>query len=136
MSGRASREKGARAERELANLLAEHLPLEIRRNLIQYQTGGMDLSGLPWSIEVKRHETLSIPAWWRQTVTQSIGGDPPVLAYRPSRKPWRFVVPAYLLLPHFFESDDLEHTIETGLNVFIHLTRLRLAAGGNSGGTH
>lgn len=136
MSGRANREKGARAERELANLLAEHLPLEIRRNLVQYQTGGVDLTGLPWSIEVKRHETLSIPSWWRQACEQATSGLPPILAYRPSRKPWRFLVPAYLFLPHFAESVELEHTIETGINVFIHLTRLRLAEGTNNVGAN
>jgi len=127
VSGRSSRTKGANAERELARLLMEQLPLEIRRNLVQYQAGGVDLTGLPWSLEVKRHEKLSLGTWWNQATAQANASEPPALAYRLSRRPWRFVVPAYLVLPHFAESLELEHTIETTLNVFCHLTRLRLA---------
>lgn len=135
MTGRASREKGARAERELANLLAENLSLEIRRNLIQYQSGGFDLTGLPWALEVKRCETLNIKGWWTQACQQSEAGPEadklPALAYRRSRQPWRFVVPAHVCIAHYWPSVEIDHTIETGINVFVHLTRLRLAEGVN-----
>ena len=127
--GKASREKGARGERELATILAKHLNLEIRRNLVQYQTGGIDLTGLPWSIEVKRCETLKINAFWQQAVAQVKDNDPPpVLAYRTSRKPWRFILPTGVLVPHYPWSFDLDDTLNMPLKTFIYATRLRLAA--------
>ena len=92
--GRMSREKGAKAERELASLLCEHLG-DVTRNLAQTRDGGHDLIGVgPFAVEVKRRERLDIAGWWRQACGQANeSGLVPALAYRQSRKPWRFVVP-------------------------------------------
>jgi hypothetical protein len=46
------------------------------------------------AIEVKRQERLEIKSWWKQACHQARPGNHiPVLAYRQSRQPWRFVMP-------------------------------------------
>lgn len=62
----------------------------LERNLSQTRAGGADsLSVRGWAIEVKRHERLSRPAWWRQAVKQARDtGRRAMLAYRRSREPW------------------------------------------------
>ena len=75
--GAASRNKGARGEREAAKLLLGWLAeagidADIHRNADQTRSGGFDLVGLPWlAVEVKRAETLRQGDWWRQTVAQA-----------------------------------------------------------------
>lgn len=49
-----SRRKGAEGER-----LADHLGVEITRNLLQSRQGGHDLSGLPVALEAKRYSTTT-----------------------------------------------------------------------------
>lgn len=103
MAGNMSRGKGQRGEREAATVFAEwSLPvcdymgeagIELKRNLMQSRQGGYDLVGLDWlALEVKRHETLSVGAWWTQTLKQAGPGQIPVLMYRQNRTPWRFRV--------------------------------------------
>lgn len=121
--GRMQRSKGARGERELANLLAEHLGTEISRNLLQTRQGGHDLDGLPFALEVKRHEQLSLNAWWEQATAQAeSAGLPPALAYRQSRKPWRFILPLSSLCP----SCTGDHTAELNLEAFCLIVREQL----------
>lgn len=96
MSGRRSRNKGARGEREFLALLGEQLGEMLTRNLQQTREGGADcLCVKGWAIEVKRCEALSRPAWWRQAVKQAERlGVEPMLAYRRNREPWTvWVVP-------------------------------------------
>ena len=92
--GRKQRNKGASGERELAKLLSERLGAEVSRNLLQSREGGHDLNGIKgWALEVKRQETLSINTWWGQTLRQADSAEAkPVLAYRQSRQPWKFIV--------------------------------------------
>ncbi len=92
--GKASRAKGAAAERELLKLLGAELGQLLTRNLQQSREGGADcICVRGWAIEVKRQERLSRPAWWRQACEQADRlGVRPMLAYRRSREPWRFVV--------------------------------------------
>lgn len=94
MTGRGRRSKGAAAERELARLLSDHLGASIIRNLEQTRSGGADLLGVgAFALEVKRQESLSLGAWWQQACDQAQrAGMKPALAYRQSRRPWRFVV--------------------------------------------
>lgn len=101
MAGKMSRNKGARGEREAIALLATWLMEvtpdrcpELKRNLMQSREGGHDLVGLDWlAIEVKRHETLQISGWWRQTVDQAQKQNAlPFLMYRQNRTAWRFRV--------------------------------------------
>lgn len=96
--------KGAIGERELASLLTlwgteVGMGLALQRNLDQVRDGGHDLTGLEdWglAVECKRHETLSINAWWGQAVRQGVKAKAiPVLAYRQNRKPWKFRIRAW-----------------------------------------
>ena len=94
--GKSSRDKGARAEREFANIMRDELgdDVVIERRLEQTRDAGHDLSGLdPFAVEVKRCETLAIPKWWRQTTKQAeAASQRPALAYRQNGKPWRIMV--------------------------------------------
>ena len=91
--GKASRQKGQRGEREVCQILAEHLGGEFKRNLMQTQEGGFDVLGLDeYAIEVKFQEKLQIEKWWEQTVEQAEDRIP-VLFFRRSREEWRVVVP-------------------------------------------
>lgn len=89
--GAMSRNKGARAEREVLRLLGNELGQLLERNLTQSRAGGADcLCVKGWAIEVKRVEALSRPTWWAQAVAQARReGVEPMLLYRRSREPWR-----------------------------------------------
>jgi len=96
MSGKRSRNKGASGEREFLRLLGDELGEMLTRNLSQTREGGADcLCVKGWAIEVKRCESLSRRAWWRQACEQAERlGVEPMLAYRRNREPWRvWVVP-------------------------------------------
>lgn len=93
--GASQRRKGATGERELRNMLADFLGVDVQRNLQQTRDGGHDLLGIgPFALEVKRCEQLNLGTWWAQACDQAEqSGLVPALAYRQSRQPWRFVVP-------------------------------------------
>lgn len=114
--GRMQRNKGATAERELCRLLSEHLGTGVVRNLEQSRSGGHDLNGVgPFALEVKRQESLSLSAWWRQAVMQAERcGLRPALAFRQNRRPWRFLVRLQDINPCL----NGEHTAETDLEGF------------------
>lgn len=85
------RNKGARAEREVLRLLGDLLGVELQRNLQQTREGGADcLQVWGFAIEIKRQESLSRPAWWKQAREQAdrAAGEP-MLLYRRSREKWR-----------------------------------------------
>lgn len=90
-----SRTKGANGERELCHLLGDHLGAEVQRNLEQCRNGGTDVLFLDtWAIQCKRQQTIRLASWWNQACLEADGhGLIPVLAYRPNRHPWRFVLP-------------------------------------------
>lgn len=113
------RDKGGRGERELAKLLAERLGVKVTRNLLQTREGGYDLDGIDgWALEVKRQENLAINSWWKQTLEQAKGSKP-VLAYRQSRKPWRFIV----RLCDVCEDMQGDYTAELCIEGFCQLVR-------------
>lgn len=103
MSGKMSRNKGQRGEREFIGILQRVIDevfgegvYELKRNLFQTREGGYDVTGLPEqydliAFEVKFQETLNIESWWKQTVEQA-GDKAPVLAFRQSRKKWRIMI--------------------------------------------
>lgn len=100
-----SRAKGANGERELAALLTAwarevDVSLSLARNLEQTREGGYDLSGLELyglAVECKRVETLSIDAWWKQTVRQARNSNLiPILGFRQNRKPWQFKLESWV----------------------------------------
>ncbi len=86
-----SRNKGARAERELFHLLSDRLGFLVTRNLSQTRDAGCDsLSVQGFTIECKRVETAFQSAWMRQAIGATHSGhEIPVVFYRQSRHPWR-----------------------------------------------
>ncbi len=109
MSGKASRNKGAAFEREVARMIHDHLGIDVRRNLTQYQEKGHgDLVG--WDgvlIECKRHASATrsqVDAWWQETLQEAEQAQAcPVLIYKADRQPVRVVLRA----------SDLMETITT-----------------------
>ena len=95
MTGKTSRNKGKKGEREFLNLLGELLGRNLDRNLDQWNRGGCDCVSVEnWAIEVKRCEALALGQWWEQATEQAQAlKRQPALAYRRNRKPWRVVVP-------------------------------------------
>lgn len=94
MSGRTSRNKGQRGEREFFARMNEFLPENLRmaRTLDQTRDGGSDGHTDLFAIEVKRCETLSLPKWLAQARAQASNGQTPVLAYRQNRGDWNILV--------------------------------------------
>lgn len=93
--GKTSREKGRKAEGEVARLFRDHLGIEVRRILNQYREVGLgDLEG--WDgvlVEVKRYARVTpglIASWWTETLNEAGEGDAPILAYRGDGQAWTF----------------------------------------------
>lgn len=94
---KASRDKGARGEREVVDLF-EAAGLKAYRSAA-LQAGDVegaadvtvrDFPGL--HVEVKRCERYELPAWERQA-DEAAGDDTPIVFYRRNGEPWRAVVP-------------------------------------------
>ena len=88
--GRSSRQKGARGEREFRDLLRRYgfacdRDGSERGDLIH------DVPGIHF--EVKRRETLALPAWIRQAEGDA-GDKVPVIAWRKNGQLWRVDAPA------------------------------------------
>lgn len=84
-----SRAKGARGERELANLLKEY-GYECRRGQqFSGANGDADVVGLPnVHIECKRVEKLNIEKAMAQSSRDARDGEVPVVMHRKDRHPW------------------------------------------------
>jgi len=126
--GKMQRNKGAQGERELFSLLSDGLGLNITRNLVQTRSGGADTMDIPgFAIEVKRQEALKINEWWEQTLMQAADRIP-VLAYRQSRQPWRFLIALYDINPEWFPYRDREaiHCATLTIQGFIAFARRRV----------
>tara|TARA_R100001443_G_scaffold80288_1_gene87402 strand:+ start:678 stop:1019 length:342 start_codon:yes stop_codon:yes gene_type:complete len=107
-----SRTKGAAGEREVINILKQHLPgTTIERNLMQTAKGGYDfLLFNKYACEVKRYAKGKnyLTAWWDQAARQASDvGMQPVLFYRFDRKPWRVVTQSR-------EFDSIEQFLAVG----------------------
>lgn len=98
--GASQRNKGKAAEVEVYHWLNETVATVVghgkwfQRNQNQTASSGSDLSNpFRLSVEIKRHETLSINQWWAQCVKSAkMEHGIPVLIYRQSRQPWRAVI--------------------------------------------
>lgn len=88
------RRKGAAAELEVVKLLRE-FGVQCDRtvhNSGMYLRG--DLTGVTgYHVEVKRHETLRVPAWIRQAEDEAPEGVVPVVCFRQSRQDWYATLP-------------------------------------------
>jgi Holliday junction resolvase len=87
------RRKGAAGEREAAAIFRAH-GFDCDR---VPNSGGLRLNGdlygsVPVHVEVKRHETLRLPAWLRQAEAEC-DGRTPVVAFRQSGGRWYGVLP-------------------------------------------
>ena len=88
MSGRSSRQKGYRGEAEVIDLLrgAGH---EVDRRGSGDAGDDIRFRAFPdWYVEVRRRETLAIPAWCRE-IEAKAEGKTALLIFRRSREPWR-----------------------------------------------
>ena len=83
--GKAQREKGAAAEREVAEMLRHH-GIDARRGQVFNHEEDI-VSDLPLHLEIKRQETTKIHEWFKQSCDQS-RGKTPVVVHRRSREPW------------------------------------------------
>lgn len=99
MGGRMSRNKGAAAERELAEILSKELGFVVKRKLGQARDSGDDIQVQKFRIEAKRRETLALPAWCRQIEQHCGPGEVPIVAYRQNGQPWRIVMKLEDFLP-------------------------------------
>ena len=127
------RRKGASGERELFGLLRDELGVVVERNLSQTRGGGADslsIDGL--AIEVKRQEHPVSEAWWTQAVQQAGSSRVPVVAYRRSRQPWRFVVPLAWIRGRDVFHERMRATLD--LREFCFLVREGLPQGGVGSG--
>jgi Holliday junction resolvase len=106
MTGKASRNKGAAAERELATMLSDQLGVTIKRKLGQARDGGDDIQIGKYRIEVKRREALRLDEWCKQVEAASGVGDVPIVAYRRNGQPWRVVVPIAWFIEQVRETID------------------------------
>ena len=133
MSGRFSRDKGQRAEREIIRLLqplvdiaystAGHTPPQLARNLAQSRFGGFDVVGLNWlALEIKFQESLHIATWWEQTKRQADLGREPILIYRRKHARWRVVM--FGLLP--FGASSVRAPVDIAIEVFLVYFERRL----------
>ena len=89
MSGKTSREKGKRGEREIAAILREN-GFDGKRG-VQYHGGAdsPDVVGLAGiHIEVKRVERLDLTKAMAQSIKDMGDNEIPVVFHRKSREPW------------------------------------------------
>lgn len=119
-SGKGSRDKGGKGEREFLKALGVELGITLERNLQQSRSGGADCLGLEsYAIEVKRCEQLQLKSWWVQSVEQAADdGRVPVLAYRQNRHPWRVIVPLHHIDTEIEPSYLLEYTATVSISAF------------------
>ena len=130
MSGKKSRNKGANAEREFIALLQPFVDsilgektFELKRNLFQTREGGADIAGMPeqfdfFSLEIKRQERLSLPAWLRQTREQAQSYQWAILAYRQNRCPW------YIIMEEPITGETYELDLENFLKWFRDMLKI------------
>ena len=122
--GRSNRNRGAAAERELARWIKDELGVEVSRNLKQYQRSQEgDLTPLgPFLLEVKFHARVNVRDWWKQAVVSAKAcGLIPVVAYKVSRKGWRFALPHTSAQGEW--SHDYEFTVDVGPACFAMIVR-------------
>lgn len=99
--GRASRDKGARGELEVIDLLRTSGWPHAHRNFDSGSAGGGDIARGPAGValEVKRTERFALREAWKQATEDAQNrGDIPVVMHRWNQGPWLAVLPADELL--------------------------------------
>lgn len=82
------RNKGAKGEREVANLLSEQLGWVVRRNIGQARDGGDDLTIGQFRVEVKRKKGIAVHAFMDQAAAACGPNDVPMVVMRGDGKGW------------------------------------------------
>ena len=91
MSGKSSRDKGTRGEREVAQRL-RIAGFDARRGFqSRAGTDECDVEGLPYWCEVKRGRRVNLSGALRQS-QQDTDGRPPVVIWRDDREPWMVLI--------------------------------------------
>lgn len=92
MAGKTARNKGAKAEREVVELIKKH-GLDAHRGHVFYRES--DVVGLDgYHLEVKRQETYQLDKWLEQSEADAKKKNEgvPLVVFRKSRQPWRVVL--------------------------------------------
>lgn len=112
--GRFARNKGARVEREVCQVIERRTGDVTSRILGQARDGGLDVKWGPFGIEVKARETVAMPAWQKQVMAAVEGSDmiPAVVWRRKGEKLW-IALPFEEFLDVF---NALRRAAEAGLN--------------------
>jgi len=97
VTGKASRDKGARGERDVCARLEKELGIKFARNLKQYQQaqhGDIEPPAGPYLLEVKNQDSISaMKSWWRQACAAAAArGLLPCLVFK-DRGKWAFLTP-------------------------------------------
>ena len=85
---RMSRDKGKVAERDVGHILDRHHLPYLREQDGRTQGADFLVDGR-FTLEVKRREQLRLVEWHRQLEAATPAHLTPVVAWRPSREPWR-----------------------------------------------
>lgn len=86
-----SREKGARSEREIANLLREKYGFDQCRRGQQFSGlhGDADIVGVPFlHCEIKNVQREAVRTWMKQSIRDAQEGEIPVVMHKKDREPW------------------------------------------------
>lgn len=89
--GKYSRDKGARAERELARILREEYGYDTHRGGAMHVSGAEspDVTGLPHThIECKNVQRLNVPEALDQSIRDAKEGEIPLLMHKKDYRPW------------------------------------------------
>jgi hypothetical protein len=92
--GRSQREKGARGEREVRDILVAGGFVARRDGRLD---DDLDHSVAGWHFEVKRREQYDIGTWIKQAWEDADGREP-VVVFRKSNEPWRAVIDFHVLV--------------------------------------
>ncbi len=88
-----SKRKGTRGENRAVEWWREWFPHTERKALAGTRDCG-DLTGLPFTVEIKSAERHDIPGWMRELEAEAKhNGKPGILMVKKSRTPWIFVLP-------------------------------------------
>lgn len=88
-----SRQKGARGEREAANLLKKYGYETRRGQQFSGANGDADVVGLPHvHLEIKRVEKLNIDDALQQSIREARENEVPVVMHRKNRTDWKITL--------------------------------------------
>lgn len=103
--------------------LKDWIDNNIFRNMEQTRTGGYDLDGTQYAIEIKRHKKPRVNEWWLDTCKKAEGTSKhPVLAYRLDRKDWQIMMPLGCLNQDF-KTEGYGMTVTMEMKTFTAILR-------------